>query len=149
MRKVCGVPTDPHPFSLSVLGKQCQKHRRCSREKRAWEGNDLSRWISMNMEKGMLVSQVKSPKRCFSFLFHLWRVQGSQGNREGVGTVLLEQCWLWIDCCASSLFLLSSNLQPMKKANTMMVAQCCLRTTKSSANISLSFMCLVLFLTLF
>lgn len=48
------------------------------------------------------------------------------------GQVLLERCWLWIDYCTSSLFLLSFNLWPMKKANAMMVAQCCLRTTKSS-----------------
>lgn len=46
--------------------------------------------FSMNTEKGLFVSQIKSPKRCFFFLFHLRRVQGSQHNREGVGTGALR-----------------------------------------------------------
>lgn len=41
--------------------------------------------FSINMEKGPLVTQIKSPKLSFFFWFHLRRVQGSQHNREGVG----------------------------------------------------------------
>lgn len=53
----------------------------------------------------------------------------SVAGREWGQLLLGEQCWLWIDYCAS-LLLLSFNLQLMKAANTMMVAWCCLRTTK-------------------
>lgn len=133
MRKVCDVPTDPHPFSLSVLGKQCQKHWHCSREKGVWEGNDLSRWIfQWSWRKGRLLAKSNHQKYVFSFCSISGEPKVPSITGREWGEVLLEQGWLWIHHCASSLFLLSFNLQPMKKANIMMVAQCCLRTTKSS-----------------
>lgn len=78
----------------------------------------------MNMEKRAVFWPDQIIKGVFLLL--VWPLDSL---REGVGKFLLgDQCCLWFDCCASSLLLLSFNQQLMKKTDTMMVAQCCLRT---------------------
>jgi len=82
-------------------------------------------------EKGCMFAKSYHQKGGFSscLIFGVSEAPSVAGRERGQ-LFLGEQRWLWIDYCASSLLLLSFNLQLMKAANTMMVARCCLRTTK-------------------